>query len=251
MPRLRIFTMSTHIITGSCFYAGVLIRVAGNTDDFSPIFQIMFTLSQMVGPSIYVIYTVTQSAYISTWISKHMQTLTDRADKRGQNFQSGDWMPRLRGLYRAQVLLFSADLIAVTALILATILSLDVLVEVSGSVIFVQCLAIGYIFIELRGICLTLNVNNEIEVQKNVRMKPLGRGVKVAEVSTVKIMRSDGTPGTPIVGNSTSLTVANSPLGSGGSSANPAENANPINSKSTGAGSDTTTQLIQSRQGRF
>ena len=256
MPRVRLIVMCAHLITASCLYVGLFIRVSGNTNEFSGLFRPIFTLSQIIGPSIYVIYTAIQSAYISYWISQHMLALTSRAENRGQNLQSGDWMPRFRRLYWIQMLLLAADITAIASAVLANIIARDpwwALDDVAVSVVYVECLAIGYIFIELRGICLTLNVNNEIEVQKRGKLKLLGRGVKVIELDTVRI---SGSPRTPIAGNPKTLIQDTKLLVSAGSSGNGASNSsgitptNVINSKSTGAGSDTATQLIESRQGR-
>ena len=202
MPRLRITIMCTHFITASGFYMGHFLRISGNTDTWSPVFEVLFTFGDIIGPAVYVIYTATQTVFISFLINKHMHNLTDRADNRGQNFQLDDWMPRLRRLYWTQILLFAVDLISVTATVIANIPSLVAFAELAACGIFFECLAIGYIFIESRGICLTLNASNERQAQAHVKLKVLGRGLRVVELDTVKI---GGSPKTPIAGNPTNL----------------------------------------------
>ena len=202
MPRLRITIMCTHFITASGFYMGHFLRISGNTDTWSPVFEVLFTFGVIIGPAVYVIYTATQSVFISFLINKHMHHLTDRADNHGQNFQVDDWMPRLRRLYWTQVLLFAIDLMSVTATAIANIPTLNAFAELAASGIFFECLAIGYIFIESRGICLTLNASNERQAQAHVKLKVLGRGLRLVELDTVKIV---GSPRIPIAGNPSNL----------------------------------------------
>lgn len=240
MPRMRIIVMCAHLVTASCYYFGLFVRIVGVTTPFSSFFFGMFTLGAIIGPTIYVVYNVTQSIYISYWIYKHMQTLTHRADSRGQNFQRADWMPRLRRLYWIQILLCFADLTAITTTTLGNLLALDawwVLTDVAVSIIFVECLAIGYIFIELRGISLSLSISNERQVQAHVKLDKLGRGVRNAVLETVKLAR---------LGDSSD--ASRNAASEGG--ATPIVSVNQIDSKRTGASIDQATQLIQSRQER-
>ena len=202
MPRLRIIVMCTHFVTSVGFYAGHLVRVGGYKGDLTPVFQSSFDVGIIIGPTIYVIYTASQTVFISFLINKHMQNLTDHADNRGQNFQRSDWKPRLRRLYWTQILLFAIDLISVTATVLSGIPQFLAFAELAACGIFFECLAIGYIFIESRGICLTLNASNERQAQAHVKLKVLGRGLRVVELDTVKI---GGSPKTPIAGNPTNL----------------------------------------------
>ena len=220
MPRIRIIVMCSHFVATSFYYYEIILRIAGNTSEFSADVDTVAMLGQIIGPSIYVIYSAIQSAAICHWINIHMKRMTALADNRGQNFQSDDWMPRFRRLYWIQIVLFFSDVTAITAGVLANVINQDpwwALDDISVSGIFVECLAVGFIFIELRGICLTLNASNEQQNQKHVKMKRLGRGIRVAEVATVKLVCSSGTPATPNAGNN---------------------KANPIN---------TATQLIESR----
>ena len=190
--------MCTHLITASCYFVGLFIRFSGNTDEWSSLFRGLYALGQIIAPAIYVVYNVTQSVYIGFWIQRHMKKTTVLAGRRDQSFQSENWMPRLRRLYWMQILLFIADITAIATAVIANVIANDpwwVLNDVAVSVIYVECLAVGYIFIELRGICLTLNVSNERQALKHVKMKGLGRGVRVAELDTVKIFHAFGKPG--------------------------------------------------------
>ena len=193
--RFKVTVLLLHFICSFFYYVGLFALLFG----FDIPMKSLFRLGAFLGPLIYAIYNISQSVFVCFLLYRHMGQKAAIAAARGNDEIESGWYSRLKRLIIVHLAMLLMDTIGIsTAAVSVLYASLFPLSQFAVFSIHAECLAVGYIFAELRNIKLKKQASGEIQAPTINLLVPRASDRKnlkpIAPLGTVILARESHSP---------------------------------------------------------